>query len=126
MRNLFICFLLATLAWLVQKGPDPAIEPATCLGILVVFPILGTRLFRIWRLPPAVGAIAAGAVLSQSNLLDAAALESVTPFKDAGFVWLGLYLGTRMGTEVHGRGVDPYKERLLIVMGAADEILGMG
>jgi Kef-type K+ transport system membrane component KefB len=87
---------MATLAWLVQRGPDAAIEPATCLGILVVFPILGTRLFRNWRLPPAVGAIAAGAILSQSNLLDATALASVTPFKDAGFVWLGLYLGTRI------------------------------
>ena len=47
MRNLFICFLLATLAGLVQRGPDPVAEPGTYLGILVVFPVLGARLFRI-------------------------------------------------------------------------------
>ena len=96
MRNLFVCFLLATLAELVQRGPNPVLEPATCLGILVVFPILGTRLFRNWRLPPAVGAIAAGAILGQSDLLDTPTLESVSPFRDAGFVWLGIYLGTRI------------------------------
>jgi Kef-type K+ transport system membrane component KefB len=96
LRNLFICFLMATVAYLVQQGPDPVHEAATYLGILVVFPILGARLFRNWRLPPAVGAIAAGAILAQSNLLDAATLQSVASFRDAAFVWLGLYVGSRI------------------------------
>jgi len=95
-RNLFICFLMATVVYLVQQGPDPVIEPATYLGILVVFPILGARLFRNWRLPPAVGAIAAGALLAQSNLLDTTTLQSVVSFRDAAFVWLGLYVGSRI------------------------------
>ncbi len=96
MRNLFICFLLATLAGLVQRGPDPVIEPATYLGILVVFPILGARLFRNLRLPPAVGAIAGGAFLNQLGLLDTGLLVSVASFKQVGFIWLGLFLGVRV------------------------------
>jgi len=94
-RNLFICFLMATLAALVQRGPNPVVEPATYLGLLVVFPVLGARLFRNWRLSPAVGALAAGAILSQSGLMTSGTLESVAAFKDAGFIWLGLYLGTQ-------------------------------
>jgi hypothetical protein len=96
MRNLFICFLMATVANLVQRGPEPVIEPATYLGILVVFPILGARLFRNWRLPPAVGAIAGGAILGQSGLFEATMLDGVASFRDAAFVWIGLYVGTRI------------------------------
>lgn len=96
MRNLFICFLMATVAYLVQRGPEPVIDPATYLGILVVFPILGARLFRNWRLPPGVGAIAGGAVLGQSGLFEATMLDGVASFRDAAFVWVGLYVGTRI------------------------------
>lgn len=96
MRNLFICFLLATLAWLLQRGPDPMLEPATYLGILVVFPLLGARLARNWGFPPGIGAIAAGAALTGSGLLGAPILDSVSEFRDAGFVWLGLFIGTQV------------------------------
>jgi hypothetical protein len=87
---------MATVAYLVQQGPEPVHEAATYLGILVVFPILGARLFRNLKLPPAVGSIAAGAFLAQSNLLDATTLQSVASFRDAAFVWLGLYIGSRI------------------------------
>ena len=80
----------------MQQGPDPVHEAATYLGILVVFPILGARLFRNLKLPPAVGAIAAGAFLAQSNLLEATTLQRVTSFRDAAFIWLGLYIGSRI------------------------------
>lgn len=96
MRNLFICFLLATLAWLVQAGPSPVVEPATYLGILVVCPVLAARLCRNLQFPPAVGAVVAGAILNQSGLLNAEILVSVISFKEVGLVWLGLYLGTRI------------------------------
>ena len=87
---------MGTVAYLLQQGPDPVHEAATYLGILVVFPILGARLFRNLGLPPAIGAIAAGAFLAQSGLLEATTLQRVASFRDAAFVWIGLYIGSRI------------------------------
>ena len=93
MRNLFICFLLATMVYLAQRGPDPLTEPSTYLGIMLVIPILGARLFRNWRLPPPVGAIAAGFMLGPTGLLSPSVLEAVEPFVALAFAWVGMHLG---------------------------------
>jgi Kef-type K+ transport system membrane component KefB len=92
-RNLFICFLLATMVYLAQRGPDPLTEPSTYLGIMLVIPILGARLFRNWRLPPPVGAIAAGFMLGPTGLLSPTVLETVEPFIILAFTWVGMHLG---------------------------------
>ena len=123
MRNLFICFLLATLVAVVQRGPSPVVEPATYLGILVAFPVLGARLFRNWRLPPAVGAIAAGIILNQSGLLSEANMVRVGPFKDVGLAWLGLFLGTQVARAPSWRGPS-FVSALSIVIGSALLICG--
>ncbi len=93
MRNLFICFLLATMVYLAQSGPAPLTEPSTYLGIVLVIPILGARLFRNCRLSPPVGAIAGGFLLGPTGLLSTSALQTVQPFIALGFAWVGLYLG---------------------------------
>lgn len=115
MRNLFICFLLATLVAVAQSGPTPVVEPATYLGVLVVFPVICARLFRNRRLPPAVGAIAAGVLLNQSGLLNADILQNVAPFKAVGFVWLGLYLGTQIARPTAWKGPNAASAIAIVV-----------
>ncbi len=93
MRNLFICFLLATMVFLAQRGPDPLTEPSTYLGIMLIIPILGARLFRNWRLPPPVGALAAGFMLGPTGLLSSSVLATIEPFTALAYAWVGTHLG---------------------------------
>ena len=82
MRTLFISFLVAALAWLIQQGPSPFEEPLCYVGVLIVLPIIGARMAASLRAAPYLGALAAGLLIGPMGLLSDRALAGLAPFED--------------------------------------------
>ena len=100
MRTLFICFLLGSLVWLIQQGPAPFSEPTAYLGILIVLPVLASRVAEKGGLPPYIGALIAGFLLGPAGLFSRSALDAVQPFSELATAWVGLYLGASLSPSI--------------------------
>lgn len=93
MRNLFTCFLLCIVVWLIQRGPVPILEPASFVGILAVLPVILAEFAERSGIPAFTGALLAGLLLGPAGLLSDTAVASARPFSELALVWVGLYLG---------------------------------
>jgi hypothetical protein len=93
LRNLFTCFLLCIVVWLIQRGPVPILEPAAFVGLLAVLPVILTEFAERSGIPAFTGALLAGLLLGPAGLLSDTAIASTQTFSEIALVWVGLYLG---------------------------------
>ncbi len=93
MRNIFTCFFLCILVWLIQQGPLPILEPASFVGILAILPVILADFAERSGFPAFIGALLAGLLMGPTGLFSETAIESVHILSEIALVWVGLYLG---------------------------------
>ena len=93
MQNLFTCFLLGILIWLMQRATPPLSEPTAYMGFLAVISVLAARLTARWGLTPAAAALATGFLLREVGMAPDAVLSGIRPFTDLAAIWVGISLG---------------------------------
>ncbi len=96
MRTLFICLLLGGLVWLIQQGAAPVSQPAAYLGVLIILPVIASRVAVRNGLPPYLGALIAGFLIGPTGLVSRTALDTIQPFSDLATAWVGLYVGASL------------------------------
>ena len=94
MRTLFLCLILAGLAWVIQPAQNLQGSTVVLLGLIVVGSLASVRVAHKLVLPAHLGPLAAGFLLRPTGLLPESLIDTLLPFSDLASVWLGLYLGT--------------------------------
>jgi len=140
MQNLFTCFLLGILIWLMQRATPPLSEPTAYMGFLTVVSVLAARLTARWRVSPAAAALATGFLLREVGIVSDTVLSGIYPFTDLAVIWVGISLGAflspvRMldrrltvcaGLIVLGGGITASASQALVFHAGVETAIGTG
>ncbi|MDA0710239.1 MAG: hypothetical protein O3B73_08525 [bacterium] len=92
MRMLVICLTLGSLVWLTPSQASPNL--LTVVGFMAVTGLTVTRVFRRAGVPGLLGALIAGFVLSQTQIISAETLHESDLLYAFSLVWAGFYMSS--------------------------------